>query len=35
MELLDKVQFTYDTTDQDVKDLTDGEWLVALLPLYR
>ncbi|XP_029197824.2 uncharacterized protein C1orf112-like isoform X1 [Acropora millepora] len=23
MELLDKVQFTYDTTDQDVKDLTD------------
>ena len=29
MELLDKVQVTYDTTDQDVKDLTDGEWLVA------
>ncbi|XP_015768113.1 PREDICTED: uncharacterized protein C1orf112 homolog [Acropora digitifera] len=24
MELLDKVQFTYDTTDQDVKDLTDA-----------
>ena len=26
MELLDKVQFSYDTSDQDVKDITDGEW---------
>lgn len=26
MELLDKVQFSYDTSDQDVSDITDGEW---------
>ena len=26
MELLDKVQFSYDTSDQDVNDITDGEW---------
>ncbi len=26
MELLDKVQLSYDTSDQDVKDITDGEW---------
>ena len=25
MELLDKVQLSYDTSDQDVKDITDGE----------
>ena len=27
MELLDKVQFSYNTSDQDVSDITDGEWL--------
>ena len=26
MELLDKVQLSYDTSDQDVNDITDGEW---------
>ena len=26
MELLDKVQLSYDTSDQEVNDITDGEW---------
>ena len=27
MELLDKVQLSFDMSDQDVKDITDGEYL--------
>ena len=26
MDLLDKVQLSYDVSDEDVKDITDGEW---------
>lgn len=26
MDLLDKVQLSYDVSDEDVKDITDSEW---------
>lgn len=30
MELLDKVQLSFDMSDQDVKDITDGEYLECI-----